>query len=104
MIDLGLMHYCLGIEDWQMLGNIFISQQKYAKEILKAFGMSECKEIDTPTKVNAKLSIEDTSPLVDIGSYRKLVGSLIFLCNIRPGIAYFVGVLSIFSNKPQGSH
>ena len=61
--------------------------------------MSNCKEIDTPMEVNAKFSIEDISPLAHIGSYKKLVGSLIYLCNTRPNIAYFVGVLSRFSNK-----
>ena len=66
--------------------------------------MSECKEIGTPMEVNAKLSVEDTSPLADIGSYRKLVGSLIYLCNTRPDIAFSVGVLSRFSNKPHGGH
>ena len=62
--------------------------------------MFSCNEIGTPMKVNAKLSIEDTSPLANIGSYRKLVGSLIYACNTRPNIAYSIGVLSRFSNKP----
>ena len=52
-----LMHYYLGIEIWQRSGKFFISQQKCEKEILKAFGMSECKEISIPMEVNAKLSI-----------------------------------------------
>ena len=103
MIDLGLLHYCLGIEVWQKSGEIFVSQQKYAKEILKAFGMSECKEIGTPMEVDAKLSVEDTSPLVDIGSYRKLAGSLVYLCNTIRDTAFSIGVLSSFSNKPHGS-
>ena len=92
MTDLGLLHYCLGIEVWQKSGEIFVSQQKYAKEILKAFGMYECKEIGTPMEVNAKLSMEDTSPLADIGSYRKLASFLIYLCNTRLYIAFSVGV------------
>ena len=66
--------------------------------------MSECKEIGTPMEVDTNLSVEDTSPLADIGSYRLLVGSLIYLCNTRTEIAFFVGVLSRFSNKPHGSH
>ena len=94
----------MGIEVWQRSGKIFISQQKYAKEILKAFGMSECKEIGTPMEVKANLSMEDTSPLANIGSYKKLVGSLIYLCNTRPNIAFSIGVLSRFSSKPHGSH
>lgn len=30
MTDLGLLHYCLGVEVWQTNGGIFISQSKYA--------------------------------------------------------------------------
>ena len=105
MKDLGLLHYYLGIEFWQKLGEIFVSQQKYAKEILKAFGMSKCKEIGTLMEVDTKLSnVKDTSPLADIGSYIKLVGSFIYLCNTRLDIAFSIGVLSKFSNKPHGSH
>ena len=96
MTDLGLLHYCLGIEVRQKSSEIFVSQHKYSKEILKAFGMFECKEIGTPMEVDTKLFVEDTSPLVDIGSYRKLIGSLIYLCNTRPNIAFSVGVLSRF--------
>ena len=99
MIDLGLMHFCLGIEVWQKPGRIFISQQRYAREILKAFDMTECKDVVSPMEVNGKLSVEDASPLVDIREYRKLVGSLIFLCNTRPDISFAVGVLSRFSNQ-----
>jgi len=44
--------------------------------------------------------MEDTSPLVDERLYQKLVGSLIFLCNMRLDISYAIGVLSMFSNKP----
>ena len=88
MKDLGLLHYYLGIEFWQKLGEIFVSQQKYAKEILKAFGMSECKEIGTPMEVDVKLFVEDTSPLENIGSYKKLVGSFIYLCNTKPNILF----------------
>ena len=104
MTDLGLMHFCLGIKVWQEPGNIFISQSKYVGEILKAFRMTECKSVGTPMEVDLKLSMEDTSPLVDERLYQKLVGSLIFLCNTRPDINFAVGVLSRFSNKPRENH
>ena len=104
MTDLGLMHFCLGIEVWQESDNIFISQSKYTGEILKAFGMTKCKTVVTPMEVELKLSMEDASPLVNERLYRKLVGSLIFLCNTRPNVNYAVDVLSRFSNKPQENH
>ena len=104
MTDLGLMHFCLGIEVWQGPDNIFISRTKYVREILKAFRMTECKDVGTPMEVDLKLSVEDTSAVVDERLYRKLVGSLIFLCNTRPDINFAVGVLSRFSNKPRENH
>ena len=37
MLDLGLLHYCLGVQVWQRLGQIFISQTKYTWGILNRF-------------------------------------------------------------------
>ena len=48
MTYLGLMYFYLSIEVWQEPCQICISQQKYAKEILKAFGMDECKIVGNP--------------------------------------------------------
>jgi len=104
MTDLGLMHYCLGVEVWQEPDHIFISQSKYTGEILKAFGMTECKSVGTPMEVELKLSTEDTSPLVDERLYWKLVGSLIYLCNTRPDISFAVGVVSRVSKKSWENH
>ena len=104
MTDLGLMNFCLGIEVWQEAGNVFISQMKYTGEILKAFGMNECKSVGMSMEVELKLSTKDTCPLADEKLYRKLVGSLIFMCNTRPDISFAVGVVSRFSNKPRENH
>ena len=48
MIDLGLLHYYLGVEVKQREGIIFISQAKYIFGLLKKFGMEECKPTITP--------------------------------------------------------
>jgi len=65
MTDLEHIGYCLEIEVWQESRNTFISQLKYNGEILKFFGMTECKTIGTPMEVEFKLSTEDASPQVD---------------------------------------
>ena len=39
MIDLGLLHYCLGVEVWQQLDDIFVSQSKHAWAMLDKFRM-----------------------------------------------------------------
>ena len=41
-MDLGMMHYFLGLEVWQRTDEIFLSQGKYTVEILKKFEMTNC--------------------------------------------------------------
>ena len=41
MKDMGLMHYFLGMEVWQKDGEVFVSQGKYANEILRRFHMEK---------------------------------------------------------------
>ena len=48
MKDLGMMHYFLGMEVWQNVDGISLRQGKYAVEILKRFGMMDCKAMTTP--------------------------------------------------------
>eukprot|EP00253_Pinus_taeda_P029149 PITA_29149 len=52
MKDMGLMHYFLGMEVWQKDGEVFVSQGKYANEILRQFHMEKCKPMQTPLAVN----------------------------------------------------
>eukprot|EP00253_Pinus_taeda_P036290 PITA_36290 len=52
MKDMGLMHYFLGMEVWQKDGEVFVSQGKYANEILKRFHMEKCKPMQTPIAGN----------------------------------------------------
>ena len=54
MKDLGLMHYFLGLEVWQKLGDIFLSQGKYVVKILERFGMVDCKPVTTLMKLDFK--------------------------------------------------
>jgi hypothetical protein len=48
MKGLGEMSYFLGMEVQQNQREIFIGQQKYAKEILRKFKVEECKSMNTP--------------------------------------------------------
>jgi hypothetical protein len=54
MKDLGLMHYFLGLEVWQKLGEIFRTQRKYVVDMLRRFGMMDCKSMTTPMISNLK--------------------------------------------------
>ena len=60
IIDLGLMHYFLGMQVWQEEERIMLSQTKYALDVLKKFNMSDCKPCNTPCEVGLKLSANST--------------------------------------------
>ena len=48
MTDIGMMSFFLGMEIQQKQNEVFICQQKYAKEVLKKFNMEGCKSTATP--------------------------------------------------------
>lgn len=79
MTDLGLMSYFLGIEVSQRNDEIFISQKKYTKALLKKFNMYICKPVSTPLVTNEKLQKVDGAPEADASRYRSLVESLLYL-------------------------
>ncbi|KAH9303948.1 hypothetical protein KI387_008352 [Taxus chinensis] len=104
MTDLGLLHYCLGVEFWQQDHLIFISQVKYATNLLQKFKMYDCNSSSTPMEVGLKLSAHDDSPPVDETLYRQLVGSLIYLTTTQPDLCFAVSYLSRFLSKPKLIH
>jgi hypothetical protein len=72
------MHYFLGLEVWQFPDEIFPSQGKYTIEILKRFGMLDCKAITTPMVTNLKLLNDASSEIVDVTMYRQTIGSFMY--------------------------
>eukprot|EP00253_Pinus_taeda_P001803 PITA_01803 len=104
MTDLGLLHYCLGVEVWQTENHIFLSQSKYAKNLVDRFRMQNCKPATTPMAPGLKLSAQSFSHLVDETLFRQLVGSLIYLTATRPDISFAVSYISRFMSAPKADH
>ena len=94
MVDLGLMHYYLGMEVWQEDGHVFLGQGKYAVDILKRFQMEGCRPMSTPMITNWKKLHASEGELVDPTLERQLIGSLMYLVNTRPNICFAVNTLS----------
>ena len=61
-----MKHYFLGLELWQYVDEISLNQGRYAVEILKRFGMMDCKAMTTPLTTNLKLLNDDSSKIVDV--------------------------------------
>lgn len=104
MTDLGLMKFFLGLEVRQGETGIFVSQETYAKEILKKYKMADCNPVSTPMEPGAKLSKFDGGERVDASKYRSLVGSLRYLTCTRPDLSLSVGIVSRFMEEPVYSH
>ena len=75
------MHYFLGMEVWQKDGEVFVSQSKYANEILRRFHMEKCKPMQTPLAGNWRKEDATSGEVVEATVYRQLVGSLMYLVN-----------------------
>ena len=88
MKDLGMMHYFLGMKVWQNANRIFIGKGKYTVEILKKFIMLDRKAIATAMASNLKLLCDASSESVDARMYRQMIGSLMYLTNMRPDICF----------------
>lgn len=65
--------------------------------------MLGCKPIDSPTKMNHRLTNED-GKLANKEQYQKLVGKLNYLSNTRPDMAYELNILSQFMQNLCSSH
>ena len=104
MKDLGLMHYFLGLEVYQCNDEIFVCQSKYAKDMLLKFGMESCKPLPTPIAHGELLCKDDGGVRVNVTTYRSIVGSLMFLTNTRPKIAFATSLVSRYMGDPFESH
>ncbi|KAE8679378.1 hypothetical protein F3Y22_tig00111402pilonHSYRG01323 [Hibiscus syriacus] len=74
MKELGQLKHFLGLEVDRTHEGIFLCQQKYAKDLLKRFGMLECKSTSTPMEPNIKMCAHEGKDLEDATMYRQLVG------------------------------
>nr|GEV43342.1 ribonuclease H-like domain-containing protein [Tanacetum cinerariifolium] len=105
--DLGELKYFLCIEVLKVSGGWCLSQRKYCLELLHDFGLLACRPVLTPLPENIILAYKETEKdkfLVNITSYQRLVGKLIYLTLARPTISYAVHCLSQHMHAPLKSH
>ena len=98
-----LTHF-LGLQIHQQDSGIFLSQSKYAKNLVKKFGLESASSIRTPMSPNVKLILDLLGKSVDSSIYRSMIGSLFYLTASRPDISYSVGVCARYQANPKESH
>jgi hypothetical protein len=104
MSDLGLLSYYLGMEVKQKPGEITICQKAYALKIVEMTGMKGCNPVDTPMEQHNKLLPGKTELVVNATKFRSIVGSMRYLVNARPDLAFSVGMVSRFMESPNAEH
>ena len=101
---MGNLSYFLGLEVTSSSDRYYLSQAKYAFDLLSKAGITDNKTVSTPLEYNAKLTPLDGEPISDATRYRRLVGSLIYLTVTRPNISHVVGMVSKFMDAPHFVH
>ena len=104
MKDLGTLNYFLGHQVTSSSDGYYLSQAKYASDLLSKAGLTDSKTVSTPLELNFKLNPTDGEPLSDATLYRQLVGSLIYLTVTLPDLAYVVHLVSQFMSAPRSTH
>ena len=104
MKDLGHLSYFLGLEITHSTDGPYITQAKYASELLFRARLIDSKTVDTPVELNAHLTPLGGKPLSNPSIYKRLVGSLVYLTITHPDISYVVHQVSQYLSAPRSTH
>jgi histone deacetylase 1/2 len=104
--DLEDLYYFLGIEVKKVKGELLLSQQKYAKDVIQRVGMQACKSVSTPLSTTERLSVSEGVKLgpLDATRYRSIVGALQYMTLTRPDIAFSANKVCQFLHSPTTVH
>jgi hypothetical protein len=98
------LSYFLGLQINQSPVELFISQEKYLKEMLKKFQMEDSSHVSTPMVVGCKLSKDDISPDVDQRTCQSIIGNLMYITTSHLDIMQVVGMVVRYQSSSKQSH
>nr|GFC65767.1 uncharacterized mitochondrial protein AtMg00810-like [Tanacetum cinerariifolium] len=88
MSVMGELTFFLGLQVKQLPTGIFISQDKYVKDMFKKFDMESVRTATTPYEVPEPKSKDELDDAVNVHLYRSMIGSLMYLTASRPDIMF----------------
>ena len=99
------MHYFLGVQVSSLPdGSLFLSQEKYANDLLLQINMLHAKSQPTPMISSLRLTKDGSTAVPDPTVYRSTVGALQYLTITRPELAFSVNKVCQFMHAPQEHH
>ena len=87
---IGELTHFLKLQIHQQDSSILLSQSKYAKNLVKKFGLEFDSSVRTPMSLNVKFTVDLLGKSVDSSLYRSMIGSFLYLTASRPDISYSV--------------
>ena len=104
MSMIGDLTHFLGLQICQQDLGIFLSQSKYARNLVKKFGLESASSVRIPLSPNVKLTIDLLGKSVDSSFYRSMKCSLLYLAASRPDIICSIGVCARYQANPKEFH
>ncbi|XP_050897672.1 uncharacterized mitochondrial protein AtMg00810-like [Lathyrus oleraceus] len=100
--DLGQLKYFLRMEVARTKNGIYVSQRKYALDLLQETGILGCKV--TNTLIEQIKGKEDEISPSDKDRYQSIIGKLIYLSHTRPNVGFTVSLASRYMSTPTESN
>nr|GEV59445.1 retrotransposon protein, putative, Ty3-gypsy subclass [Tanacetum cinerariifolium] len=104
MSAMGEFTFFLGLQVKQLPDGIFISQDKYVKDILEKFDMESVRTTTTPYEVPKHKSKDEPDNAINVHMYRSMIGSLMYLIASRLDIMFAVSACSRHQVTPMTSY
>ncbi|KAI3735092.1 hypothetical protein L6452_14580 [Arctium lappa] len=104
MSIMGEMNFFPGLQVKKFSTGIFINQSKYIFDILRKFKMENCTPIGTPMAPVSKIGTDPSGKVVNVRTYRGMIGSLMYLTSSRPYIMFSTCLCARYQANPKESH
>ncbi|KAI4370410.1 hypothetical protein MLD38_018764 [Melastoma candidum] len=104
MSMVGELTFFLGLQIRQTSEGTFIHQEKYTKQLLKKYELTNSKHLSTPMSTNAIVEKDESGKDVDPSLYRSMIGSLLYLTASRPDILFSVCLCARYQSALKESH
>lgn len=100
MKDLGRMHYFLGIQAEFHKTGLFLSQERYATDLLAVAGMSDCSPVGTPLPLQLSKTPHQDQKFENPKYFRSLAGKIQYLTLTRPDLRFSVNYVCQKMHEP----
>ncbi|KAL0540356.1 hypothetical protein IC582_024593 [Cucumis melo] len=104
MCMVGKLTFFLRLQVHQCEFGIFLSQEKYAHNLIKKFALDQAKAKRTFAATHLKVSKDDLGKKMDESLYQSIIDSLLYLTASCLDISCVVGFCARYQADPKESH